>query len=67
MICAVGNSALPISEKEGLTKLFLMTVREAWNLFVRIGDLIIKFLKHRGMFFKKLIMKHPYLVCSQFS
>lgn len=60
MICAVGNSALPISKKEGLTKLFLMTVGEAWNLFVKIGGLIIKFLKHRGIFFKKLIMKHPY-------
>ena len=60
MICAVGSSALPISEKEGLTQLFFMFVGEAWKLFVKIGGLFIKFLKNRGMSLIKLCMKHPY-------
>lgn len=60
MICAVGNPALPISGKEGFVKLFLMMVGEAWNLFVKIGGLIIKFLKTRATSLIKLLMKYPY-------
>ena len=62
MICAVGvgNPALPISGKEGFVKLFLMMVGEAWDLFVKIGGLIIKFLKSRSKSLTKLLMKHPY-------
>lgn len=61
IIYAVGNSALPISEKEGFVKLFLMMVGEAWKLFVKIGGLIIKFLKIRATFLIKFLMKYPYL------
>jgi hypothetical protein len=60
MICAVGNPALPISGEEGFVKLFLMMVGEAWDLFVKIGGLILKFLKTRATSLIKLVMKHPY-------
>jgi hypothetical protein len=60
MICAIGNPALPISGKEGLVELFLMTVGKAWDLFVKIGGLIIKFLKNRATSLIKLVMKYPY-------
>lgn len=60
MICTVGNPALPISGEEGFVKLFLMMTQETWNLFLKIGGLIIKFLKNRGTSLIKLVMKHPY-------
>lgn len=60
MICAVGNSALPISEKDGLIKLFLMTAGAAWDLLVKISSLIIKYSKNCGTFLVKLCTKHPY-------
>lgn len=60
MICMVGNPALPISGEEGLLKLFLMTVEQAWDLFVKIGGLIIQWLKNRSTSLIKLAMKHRY-------
>jgi hypothetical protein len=60
MICAVGNSALPISEKDGLIKLFLMTAGAAWDLLAKICSLILKYSKNCGTFLVKLCKKYPY-------
>ena len=60
MICMVGNPTLPINGKEDLVKLFLMTVKQAWDLFVKIGGLIIQWLKNRSTPLIKLAIKHPY-------
>ena len=60
MICEVKNPALPINEEEGFIKLFLMMTKEAWNIFLQLGGLAIKFLKGRADYLIKLLMKHPY-------
>ena len=57
-ICAF--TVAPVSGEEGLVKLFLMMSQEAWRLFLKIGDLILHYLKKFGTYVMKLIMQHPY-------
>lgn len=67
IICMVANptiSAEEVSGEEGLFKLFLMTLEQAWDLFVKIGGLIIQWFKNSSSsfvsFLVKLAMQHRY-------
>ena len=60
MIYSVGTPALPISTDQGFVQLFMMMVGQAWDLFVKIGGLILKVLKTYATSLMKLLMRHPY-------
>ena len=60
MICAVGNPTIPITGEESFVQLFLVMTGEAWALFVKLGGLILKFLKTHSTYLLKFIIEHPY-------
>ena len=62
MIFAVANPALaiPKNKDEGLVQLFLLMTQEAWRLFIKIGGLLIKYVKTGVRYLVKLIMANPY-------
>ena len=62
MICAIGNPALPISKADKWIKLFMMMTQEAWQLFVKIGGLIIRYFTQYSKVLVKIAMKHPYFI-----
>ena len=66
MICMVGNPAisqdLPISKEEGLVKLFWTMLGQAWDLFIKLGGLMIEWSKNCSVSLIKLIIKHKFFL-----
>lgn len=64
MIYSIASPPLNVTGDEGVAELFWMTVKEACNLFLKLSDLILKFLKNKSMSvlkpFAKFIISHPY-------
>lgn len=62
LIYSVGNSEIHLNRDEGIVHLFKMCVTAAWNFFMKLGRLFIKFFKKSGTFLAKNWMTHRWFV-----
>ena len=62
IICMVADPAVTITGEEGIIELVLLSIGQAWNFFVKLGGLLIKFFSNRAIDLLKFIKGSPFLV-----
>ena len=60
LIYSVANSRDTVTSDDGIVEIFRMCVAVAWDIFVKLGHLFIKFFKKSGRFLVKHLMTHPW-------
>lgn len=62
LICFVGNPAVPLNEEERLISLFKLCATQAWEIFLKLGSLLLQLLKTSSRFVMKFVMSHPWMI-----